>query len=371
MKIFISYRRADSHSNTDRIHEHLAEEFGADKVFQDVLDIDAGHDFREVLREQVTSCDVLLVIIGPQWATIVDADESAETRPARLFNPNDFVRFEVETGLNSPKVLVIPVLVNGAVMPESAQLPDSLQPLRFRNAITIRNNPYFDDDIARLIRQLREHAHEQGIAIRPTRETSRLRVVAAAATAVVLLAIVGVLLIFDPLGMAGIPPTATAVVAPEFISMDSLDIHHIDEEFEAISSETFSEAELEDLLVVEQALWGELPTLDTYGYDVRLVIHNTGKDAVKMALDSRYFVLEDEQGQQANLVYFCCATENTILNPGQKREVRLMFEERENWGGASGKYEGGGIETVFFLRVNGFLPVVRDAWALYVPVMAE
>jgi hypothetical protein len=63
MKTFVSYRRADNQSNTERIREHLAKAFGAGNGFQDVLDIKCGHGVRDVLREQVTTCDVLLVII--------------------------------------------------------------------------------------------------------------------------------------------------------------------------------------------------------------------------------------------------------------------------------------------------------------------
>jgi hypothetical protein len=374
VKIFISYRRADSQSNTDRIHEHLASAFGAENVFQDVLDIEYGHDFRDELREQVTACDVLLVIIGPTWATMVDQDEETGKPQPRLFNPDDFVRFEVETGLSGKNVLVIPVLVNGAALPEEAQLPASLHPLRYRNAIDVRNNPYFDDDIARLIRQLHDYAREQGIAVRRRRALSQPWLLVAVVAVVVTLALVGALLAIDPFAAGKgnrteAPPTEAA--PPEFVSEDMLFIDHRVEDFEAVVSETLSDAALKDFLSVDQVFWGELPELKTAGYDVRLTITNTGTREIKLALDPRYFALEDSQGQRANLLYFCCATEGTILAPGQQRQVRLIFEERENWAGARGKYEGGGVETSFFLRVNGFLPIVRDTWQLYAPIMLD
>ena len=374
MKIFISYRRADSQSNTDRIQEHLAGAFGAENVFQDVLDIEYGHDFRAVLREQVTACDVLLVIIGPNWATLADQDDQGRAGQPRLFNPDDFVRFEVETGLSGENVLVIPVLVNGATLPEEAQLPATLQPLRYRNAIEVRNNPYFDDDIARLIRQLQEYAREHGVEIGHKWRgfhSLRLGVLAALVLAV---AVVGILVSIDRFtadknNRTAVPPTEAA--PPEFVSQDMLFIDYTGEDFQAVASETLSDAALQDFLSVDQVFWGELPELQTYGYDVRMTVINTGTREIKLALDSRYFSLEDSQGQKANLLYFCCATENSLLTPGQQRQVRLVFEERENWGGPSGKYLGGGVETVFFLRVNGFLPIVRATWMLEVPLMAD
>ena len=374
MKIFISYRRADSQSNTDRIHEHLASTFGAENVFQDVLDIEYGHDFRDELREQVTACHVMLVIIGPNWATMVDQDDETGTRQPRLFNPDDFVRFEVETGLSGKNVLVIPVLVNGAVLPEEAQLPASLHPLRYRNAIDVRNNPYFDDDMARLIRQLQEYAREQGIAARRRRAVPQPWLLVAVVAVVATLVVVGALLAIDPFASGKDTSTAAApteAAPPEFVSQDMLFIDHRIEDFEAVASETLSDAALENFLSVDQVFWGELPELKTAGYDVHLTITNTGTREIKLTLDSRYFTLEDSQGQRANLLYFCCATEGTILTPGQQRQVRLIFQEHENWAGASGKYEGGGIETTFLFRVNGFLPIVRDTWLLYAPVTAD
>lgn len=149
-RIFISYRRADSEAVVGRIQERLARAFGGKNVFQDVEDIPPGVDFRQYLNSQVSSCDVELVIIGRQWASVTD-----DSGNPRLNNPNDFVRIEVEYGLNRDSVTVIPVLVNNASMPPAEELPESLHELLFRNAIPIRNNPDFDRDMERLIYNLR------------------------------------------------------------------------------------------------------------------------------------------------------------------------------------------------------------------------
>ncbi len=49
MKIFISYRRADSRDVVGRICDHLAREHGEQSVFVDVDSISPGDDFRETL----------------------------------------------------------------------------------------------------------------------------------------------------------------------------------------------------------------------------------------------------------------------------------------------------------------------------------
>lgn len=115
----------------------------------DVDDIPAGVDFRGVLREATAKCDVMLVIIGKSWLNISD-----KAGKRRLDDPNDFVRLEVETGLQRDRIPVIPVLVNGASMPPPDALPLSIRQLAFKNAVTLRNPPDFKHDLERLVKQL-------------------------------------------------------------------------------------------------------------------------------------------------------------------------------------------------------------------------
>ena len=146
-RIFINYRRADSEGYAGRIYDRLAPHFGADAVFMDVEVIDAGVDFVRVLEEAVQSCDVLVALIGRNWLNIKDAHGAR-----RLDNPEDFVRVEISAAL-SRDIRVIPVLVGGAPMPGSAELPENLQPLTRRNALTV-NHGTFHADMNRLIAHL-------------------------------------------------------------------------------------------------------------------------------------------------------------------------------------------------------------------------
>ena len=148
-KIFISYRRADSISATGRLHEHLIQAFGTENVFKDVEDIPPGVDFRDFLREAVTACDVVLVVIGQQWASITGADGQP-----RLHDPNDFVRAEVASALANPSTLTIPVLVEGATPPDADALPEEIKAIAFRNAFSLRNDPDFIPDTHKLIASL-------------------------------------------------------------------------------------------------------------------------------------------------------------------------------------------------------------------------
>jgi WD40 repeat protein len=150
-RIFISYRRADSHAITDRIYEHLSAQFGTGTLFKDVDSIAIGDQFPLAIEKSIINCDVVLVIIGPRWAAITGEDGQR-----RLHDQHDFVRQEVETGLRHNK-LVVPVLVESASMPSKDELPDSLKPLIDHNAVTIRNDPYFKEDVGRLSTGIVEH----------------------------------------------------------------------------------------------------------------------------------------------------------------------------------------------------------------------
>ena len=127
-KIFINYRREDSSAWAGRLSDHLSAHFPQSQIFMDV-DMDLGINFVEEIEKNVGSCDVLIAVIGKHWLISTD-----EKRRRRLNNPNDFVRLEIATALKR-NIRVIPVLVDGASMPPSGQLPEDLKPLAFRNAL--------------------------------------------------------------------------------------------------------------------------------------------------------------------------------------------------------------------------------------------
>lgn len=93
--VFISYRREDSQGEALHLFDDLKEHFGSDRVFMDVTGIDPGKDFRKVIEKAVTTCDVLLLMIGRKWIDAADR----EGKP-RLDDPSDFVRIETAAALH-------------------------------------------------------------------------------------------------------------------------------------------------------------------------------------------------------------------------------------------------------------------------------
>src|SRR5581483_8036677 len=92
--VFISYRRKDSEGESGRLFDDLSSHFGSESVFMDVSAIEPGRDFRKAIDQSVTTCSVLLAIIGQEWLELKDA---AGRR--RLEDPNDFVRLELASAL--------------------------------------------------------------------------------------------------------------------------------------------------------------------------------------------------------------------------------------------------------------------------------
>src|SRR5436305_14002699 len=120
--LFISYRRDDSSGYTGRLYDRLCSYYGEDRVFMDIDSILPGDDFVDVIEKAVSSCKVLIAVIGRQWLTDIAGNNRL------LDNPYDFVRIEILTAL-SRNIRVIPVLVQGATIPRSENLPDILRPL--------------------------------------------------------------------------------------------------------------------------------------------------------------------------------------------------------------------------------------------------
>ena len=127
-KIFVSYRRQDASGEAGRLVDHLQEVFGEESVFLDVETIEAGLDFVQAIDKALNSCKVLIAMIGPHWLNMRDSEGNL-----RLFQEGDFIRIEISAALKR-NIRVIPVLVNGAVMPTPDQLPEDLQALTRRHA---------------------------------------------------------------------------------------------------------------------------------------------------------------------------------------------------------------------------------------------
>lgn len=147
--IFISYRREDTAGYVGRLHDALAEHFGADRVFMDTGSIGYGEDFVKAVENAISSSAVLIVVIGRQWLSATD-----KKGRRRIDDERDFVHREIATALGLG-VKIIPALVQGAEMPGEDALPAPLAKLSRRNAIDISDSRW-QFDVDRLTEALEE-----------------------------------------------------------------------------------------------------------------------------------------------------------------------------------------------------------------------
>lgn len=142
--IFVNYRTADTRFGAAATYELLASRFGEERIFLDNQSMGPGSIYPQRIREALESARVLLVLIGPRWLA---ADPRS---PGRLLihRENDWVRREIRTAFGRG-VTVVPVLLDGARLPDPAVLPEDVVPLVYRQAMEVRHR-HLGADIRKL-----------------------------------------------------------------------------------------------------------------------------------------------------------------------------------------------------------------------------
>jgi hypothetical protein len=158
--VFLSYRRDDVRGQTGRLFDRLSEHFGEDLVFMDVESLYPGEHFDVAIEHAIRQCNVVLVLIGQRWLDTT----------SRLDDPGDFLRREVGTALKLGRP-VVPLLVDGGVLPLASQLPDDMQELVRGQAFELRHRT-FARDVSELIADL-ERKHLQAPASACRRRLAR------------------------------------------------------------------------------------------------------------------------------------------------------------------------------------------------------
>ncbi len=171
--IFVSYRREDSQGESGRLDDHMRIRYGTKQVFRDVYDSPPGLSFPQYLERTVSSCRVVIVVIGTRWL---------ESLQARLNQPDDWVRLEIRTALKSPGVTVIPVLLQNEAMPRPDELPNDIRSISTITAQHLSDNRW-DDDMRRLTtvldRLMWPHLSVQPGGRQPTGWTRKMQLAAA------------------------------------------------------------------------------------------------------------------------------------------------------------------------------------------------
>ena len=233
-RIFLSYRKADGVASGARsyLYEKLTNRYGPDSVFMDVERMQVGSDFRECLNDELQKTEVVIVLIGPEWVKHLQE---------RAFNQDDFVRLEIETALKQGKP-VLPLLLEGAVMPSHTEVPETISAFTFNHGVEIDTGRYFKEGVERLCKDLDQHIFNT----EPSHKKKKPSLNAAAIATMVLLFILGLAAYQLKSSPKERPPAATKT--QETIATKSSNLTS-----EAHQRSSTHDAEQTEILVVEQS----------------------------------------------------------------------------------------------------------------------
>ena len=164
--------------------------------------------------------------------------------------------------------------------------------------------------------------------------------------------------------------TFTPVPTPEFISQFTYyseanpnpDVEQVELD---VKPGILPEDTIQDFIRLSSIDFGELGA-DGVAFNIRLILRNTSDAPLVLDLTDRFFSLEDDQGQEAELIYFCCNSRaGEILGAGQERTIQLLFKAPSGWFGKNI------AANYIFIRVDGLLPINRLAWRMHTLKAAE
>src|SRR5262249_36517964 len=144
---FISYRRQDSAAAARWLFTAIQKTFGQSSVFIDTEDVRLGDRWEKKLQAALGACNVLIVVIGPNWLRLTD-----QHGRRRIDREDDWVRSEIKHGLQHEK-RVIPLLLSHTPVPEKDALPEEIGRLVTFQAFDLRDERW-EADLAFLLNEL-------------------------------------------------------------------------------------------------------------------------------------------------------------------------------------------------------------------------
>lgn len=130
VKLFVSYQRADTALAAHALGYALR--LGGHDAFVDTGSIGVGELYRQVIANEVATCNLMFALIGPNFDAL------------RLHEPTSVVTYEWQRA-RFHGAAVVPVIVDGATLPADEQLPPALRWLSRRNALALRRSSFSAD----------------------------------------------------------------------------------------------------------------------------------------------------------------------------------------------------------------------------------
>lgn len=162
LSVFVSYRRNPDAAEATLVDKTITSTFASEgkervSVFRDTRQR-LGNEWPSEVEKAVTSSDLLVALIGPDWLSTLD-----RYGRRRIDDPNDWVRRELELAFEAD-VDVIPIAFGGAEVPRPVALPPSIAQISERQGLVVRGE-YWDDDLQPLLRELEVRLGEPARAV--------------------------------------------------------------------------------------------------------------------------------------------------------------------------------------------------------------
>lgn len=141
-KIFLGYRQDDVPHLVGRVFERLVADFGRCQVFMDIYSLTPGENFPKQIAGAISKADVFVLMIGPQW--LLTSDQKGNQK---INVSTDQHRLELEQALGR-NLPILPVLVDGAKMPSTDELPDQLKSLCVIQALRLSSHGWNHEVVA-------------------------------------------------------------------------------------------------------------------------------------------------------------------------------------------------------------------------------
>jgi hypothetical protein len=162
-------------------------------------------NFVATIEKNLHGCVAVLAVIGPNWLQRLG---SFGSRPAD--GPVDFLRFEIKSAI-AQGVPVIPILVDGAIMPNAQDLPEEIKALAGLQGLELRDTDW-EHDVEKLAEVLRPMLGPPQVDAPPPVPTNRpLSVITALGVGIIVVAAV------VHSNLSSTPPTSIGAVAPDLV----------------------------------------------------------------------------------------------------------------------------------------------------------
>lgn len=145
-RIFLCYRHDESVGVVLRTRDALENAFERDLQFVGFDTALAGKNFADSVSAEVRASAALFVFISPEWSH-AEYDDGI----SRSMTPQNGTRVAIVTALEN-EIPVVPILLNGARVPNPDTLPEDMRPMTYRNAIVLGSGESLNEGLEHLCR---------------------------------------------------------------------------------------------------------------------------------------------------------------------------------------------------------------------------